>query len=179
MNKMVRPGVLALALMFGGNALAFMDTGTIITHSAMATFMAGGQASQATYSSTSRILIANPSLFIWKQSTPTNIGTAGGWATYVICFSNGGFNTAYNLLLTDRVPYGSSGVAIGTNGSWVAGGTVTGTYSTIGANGPFVTPLIPAGGITSTVGGLWLHWVVTQVGIGASGCINFAANILP
>jgi uncharacterized repeat protein (TIGR01451 family) len=172
---------LALVAGAGGNALAFLETGTLLTNAASATYMGGGQGTQVTYSATAKILVANPAVFMWKDVNPTFVGTVGGWVTYIICFSNGGANTAFNLMMTDRVPYGSAGVAIGVNSKWVvgSGATVAATYSIVGPTGPFTTALASPAGLTSTAGGLWLHWVASRVDIGASGCITFEANILP
>jgi len=186
MRNVARVAVAALALAagVGGNALAFLETGTLLTNAASATYMGGGQGTQVTYSATAKILVANPAVFMWKDVSPTSVGTVlGGTVTYIICFSNGGANTAFNLMMTDRVPYGSAGVAIGANDKWAgSGATVAASYSVVGPTGPFNAPanvLPAAGGVTSTPGGLWLHWVVSRVDIGASGCVTFAANILP
>ena len=84
--------VLALAVLvvWGGPARAFLETGTLLTNAASATYTGGDQGTSVTYSATAKILVANPAMFLWKAATPTVVGTSGGFATYVICFSNGG-----------------------------------------------------------------------------------------
>jgi len=182
MGKVARIAVATLVLMAGGggNALAFLDTGTLLTNAASATYMGGGQATSVTYSATAKILVANPAVFMWKEVDPKIVATVGGWVTYVICFSNGGANTAFNIMLTDRVPFGASGVVVGVNEKWVgSGATITANYTFGGPSGPWTMALPVGGSVTSTAGGLWLHWVASRLDIGASGCVTFAANVLP
>jgi hypothetical protein len=66
-SKVARSAVVALALVAGagGNALAFLETGTLLTNAASATYMGGGQGTQVTYSATAKILVANPAVFMW------------------------------------------------------------------------------------------------------------------
>ena len=102
----------AAAWLVAGNASAFLDTGTLLTNAASATYMGGGQGTSVTYSATAKILVANPAVYLWKDVTPTYMAVAGGQVTYTICFSNGGANTAFNVTIFDHLPQ---------NTTWTAG----------------------------------------------------------
>ena len=56
-NKMV---AVLTAVLVAGEAGAFLDTGTLLTNSASATYSAWNQASSISYSATAKILVANP-----------------------------------------------------------------------------------------------------------------------
>src|SRR5687767_7904104 len=90
LGKLRIGSIAALASMLGQPAFAFLDTGTLLTNSASATYSAGVQGTSVTYSATAKILVANPAVFVYKDVTPTYIAVAGGAVTYTICFSNGG-----------------------------------------------------------------------------------------
>jgi uncharacterized repeat protein (TIGR01451 family) len=167
------------AVLAGGlsaKASAFLDTGTLLTNSASATYSAGAQGSAVTYSATAKILVANPSVFLWKDGTPTQVtASAGGTVDFSICFSNGGANTAFNLTIKDRLP---------NNTFWFGGYTMwytnlTGAvdtsvqvyYATASADGPWFTP-VPVGQQN-----LWVQWVIPNQGVGKSGCVRFTISV--
>ena len=162
----------ALAASVAGEACAFLDTGTLLTNAASATYMGGGQATQVTYSATAKILVANPAVFLWKDCTPTYVATSGGLVTCQICFSNGGANTAFKVTVNDRLPNNSYWQTAG-YGFWAAGASVQQASWATAIGGPWTagTPLngqfVP----------LFLRWVVSPLGIGNSGCIQFVLSI--
>lgn len=179
--------VAALAGMLGQPALAFLDTGTLLTNSASATYSAGVQGTSVTYSATAKILVANPAVFLYKEiygGAPTAyISPTGGTVTYTICFSNGGANTAFNVTIKDRLPNNTfwstsfySAWAVDLTGaayvpamSWSLGG------STWQAGTP------PAGGQmglpnpSSQAG--FIQWIVPTLGVGRSGCVIFSVEL--
>ena len=183
-NKMaVTAGaVLAAALIgLGGRAGAFLDTGTLLTNSASATYSAGAQGSSVSYSATAKILVANPAVFLWKDGTPTQVtASAGGTVEFTICFSNGGANTAFKLTITDLLPnntfWWNSHSSWFTNLSGTADtATVQPWYSTNSANGPWFPPPVTMGlGWPTRV---WIQWVVPNLGVGKSGCVRFTISV--
>jgi uncharacterized repeat protein (TIGR01451 family) len=165
-----------MALLSSGVSWAFLDTGTLLTNAASATYMAGSQGTSVTYSATAKILIANPAVYVWKDGSPTYVATAGGLVRFTICFSNGGANSAFNMLIYDHLPpntavYGNcsaadyQGYAVGTTLTMQYGGSI---------NGPWTTGCPP---VTTT--SPWLRWQVGMLGIGTTGCISFNATISP
>ena len=167
---------LAILVVWGGSARAFLETGTLLTNAASATYTGGNQGTSVTYSATAKILIANPAMFLWKAATPTVVGTSGGLTTYVICFSNGGANTAWNVTITDRLPNNTFWDAI--NSSWVSGSTLTTTHN---LSDPPVNPWVanepPAGQGSTNTTPVFLRWVAGSVGVGRSGCITFTLSV--
>ena len=137
----MRAGVVMAALMVvGGKACAFLETGTLLTNAASATYLGGNQGTSVTYSATAKILVANPAVFMWKKggscdpnmqagATPTYIGIAGEAVQFRVCFSNGGANTAFNVQILDRVP---------NDAEWISGsgwfGKLNGSPTTFLAN---------------------------------------------
>ncbi len=178
-GKLVRVSLatVALVVLGGGEAFAFLQSGTLLTNAASATYLGGGQTTSVTYSATAKILVANPAMFMWKDDTPTVVGTAGGTVTYLICFSNGGANTAFNVTIKDRLPNNTFWLTLGYS-AWVSGGTIADSYGST-ANGPWtdgpldttLTDMTPSGA------GLFLQWVASPVGVGKSGCITFLLSI--
>lgn len=164
----------------GRDAHAFLDTGTLLTNAASATYMGGGQATQVTYSATAKILVANPAVMMWKDCTPTYVGTAGGYVTCVITYSNGGANTAFNVVITDRLPYNGAWVdcTAANQSNYLTGAATSATlyYSIGNPYGPWTQGCPPAG-ITAQAPGVFLHWVATPLGIGRSGVITFVLNV--
>jgi uncharacterized repeat protein (TIGR01451 family) len=161
-------------------ALAFLQTGTLLTNAASATYMAGSQGTSVTYSATAKILVANPAVNIWKTVTPLTVGSAGGFVTYQICFSNGGANTAFNLTVNDRLPNNSYWVATSTADlpdyeAWaiqISGGSSI--QASWGSTFPPLTPGIPPAGTGSPI---FMRWTTPNLGIGRSGCITFTVSL--
>lgn len=170
--------VLALAVLvvWGGPARAFLETGTLLTNAATATYMGGNQGTSVTYSATAKILVANPAMFLWKGVTPTVAGTSGGFVTYVICFSNGGANTAWNVTITDRMPNNTFWQAV--NSAWVSNSTLTTTHN---LSDPPVNPWAanepPLNTYSDDINPVFLRWVAGSVGVGRSGCITFTLSV--
>lgn len=174
-----------LSLVVSGSAHAFLDTGTLLTNAASATYMGGGQGTSVTYSATAKILVANPALFLWKDVNPTYLCTTGGTVTYKICFSNGGANTAFNVVIKDRLPLNSWALAGSGSAEWYQ--PIAGGYATIpagntawssngGASWATGAALAPYG--TNMGGGTGFYqWVVPDMGIQKSGCIIFLISI--
>ncbi len=186
-NKLTRVAIMAGLLTVGlaGGAGAFLDTGTLLTNSASATYRVGTQASSVSYSATAKILVANPAVFLWKEATPTCVSaSAGGTIEFTVCFSNGGANTAWNITIKDKLPHATLAgwVAGSYSGWWV---DLTGTkqsnptmgYNTAGSlNGPWVSVppnAEPANGQDNLV----LLWWIPSLGIGKSGCVTFKVSI--
>jgi len=169
--------VVMLAMVAGGRAWGFLDTGTLLTNAASATYMAGSQGTSVTYSATAKILIANPAIYVWKDCTPTYVATTGGIVRFTICFSNGGANSAFNMLIFDHLPpnvyIGSClaadymGYAMGTTLQGMSGPTITGPW----------TPFTPPGTCPVSTNSPWLRWQVGMMGIGTTGCISFNATV--
>ena len=177
MSKRIVP-VLAVmgALLAGGRAWGFLDTGTLLTNAASATYMAGSQGTSVTYSATAKILIANPAIYIWKDNTPTYVGTLGGVVRFTICFSNGGANSAFNMLIFDRLPPATTLVSCGlADYQAYAMGTSITVASAPSMAGPW-TAFTPPG---ACVPNLVYRWQVGMMGIGTTGCISFNVQIGP
>jgi uncharacterized repeat protein (TIGR01451 family) len=165
--------------MWGGEASAFLQTGTLLTNSASATYSAGSQGTSVTYSATAKILIANPDVYLWKDANPTYVSTSGGIVTFLICFSNGGANTAFNVTITDALP---------PNTYWydptctAPNYVVTGTIPLANITRTYATTLAGLAGAPSTCppnnfAGYFLRWTVSRIDIGKSACITFAASV--
>jgi uncharacterized repeat protein (TIGR01451 family) len=180
MSKRIVP-VLAVmgALLAGGRAWGFLDTGTLLTNAASATYMAGSQGTSVTYSATAKILIANPAIYIWKDNTPTYVGTLGGVVRFTICFSNGGANSAFNMLIFDHLPpnTGVLGCGAADYQGYAVGTTLQGMYGN-SINGPW-TNFTPPGTCPPQTAAIWLRWQVGMMGIGTTGCVSFNATISP
>jgi len=169
-------GMLALAAglsLLGSEAAAFLDTGTLLTNSASATYMGGGQGTSVTYSATAKILVANPAVFLWKDCTPTVVTTIGGFVTCVLSFSNGGANTAFNVTINDKLPNGTGTWFVGLVSSWSGAGVPVPSWS---ANGTTWAGTVPPAGTQGPAAGMFLRWIVPSLGIGVSGVITFTVS---
>lgn len=162
----------AAAGLLGTPAWAFLDTGTLLTNSASATYMGGGQGTSVTYSATAKILVANPAVFLWKDCTPTVVSTVGGFITCVLSFSNGGANTAFNVTVNDKLPNGSGCTFQGLVSSWSGVGVPAASWS---ANGTTWAGGVPPVGQNSGTS-VFLRWIVPSLGIGVSGVITFVVS---
>ncbi|MEK7767998.1 MAG: hypothetical protein AAB368_17335 [bacterium] len=169
---------LILCALWAREAAAFLQTGTLLTNSASATYSAGSQGTSVTYSATAKILIANPDVYLWKDANPTYVGTTGGIVTFLICFSNGGANTAFNVTITDALPpntYWYDATCTAPNyvqtGNVTVAGTITRAYAQNIA-GPWVVGCPP-----NTSPMYFLRWTVSRIDIGKSECITFAASV--
>ena len=160
------------ASLLGSPAGAFLDTGTLLTNSASATYMGGGQGTSVTYSATAKILVANPAVFLWKDCNPTVVTTVGGFVTCVLSFSNGGANTAFNVTVNDRLPNGNGCWFQGVVSSWSGAGAPAGSYS---YNSTTWAAGMPGVGVNSATG-IWLRWIMPSLGIGVSGVITFVVS---
>ena len=154
---------------------AFLDTGTLLTNAASATYMGGGQGTSVTYSATAKILVANPALFMSKDVNPTFVGTAGGLVTYLLCFSNGGANSAFNFTITDKWPNNTYWTNYAYSAWYTGGALTTGTASVSLLAGPWGA--LPPTGQGQPGTGYWLRWAVPMMGVGYSGCITFVLSI--
>lgn len=162
-------GVVSL---LGTPAMAFLDTGTLLTNSASATYMGGGQGTSVTYSATAKILVANPAVFLWKDCTPTVVSTVGGYITCVLSFSNGGANTAFNVTVNDKLPNGVGCAFMGLVSSWSGAGAPLASWS--GNNTTWGAGVPPVGQTSAT--SVFLRWIVPSLGIGVSGVITFVVS---
>lgn len=173
-----------------GRAAAFLETGTLLTNAASATYLGGNQGTSVTYSATAKILVANPAVNVWKDDTPTYVMTTGGLVTFQICFSNGGANSAFNLHIFDRLPNNAYWIPSSYSG-WYgnlskvptpltfyycagAGCTLSGGSWQPDADGP------PAGTWDNGTTPVYLRWMTGAsqgLGVGASGCISFTLSI--
>lgn len=176
---------LAAALVGAGEARAWLETGTLLTNTASATFAyRSGAGGSITYSATMKVLMANPAVLLYKKSTPTVITTVGGRVTYMLAFSNGGANTAFNVTINDTMPIGSSawwqgytpsGGGCGAEGVgfWVGGGAIM--IPTFSQNGgaSWTNGTPPIG----QQGPVMLRWVVPMLGVGVSGVINYVVSL--
>ncbi len=185
--------LLAAALLASGqNAWAFLETGTLLTNSASATYKAGNQATSVSYSATAKILVANPKVFLWKGSSPTFVGVTGGNVTFTLCFSNGGANSAFSVIITDRMPPGVQFVSPTCNpmedpedggddyGAYqVVGPAPAISYSSTNENGPYTLgcPTPVPWGSTWPAQGYFLQWTIDQLDIKESGCIWYTVTI--
>jgi len=178
--------LLAGALLAAGRAGAWLETGTLLTNSASATFRySSGAGGSVTYSVTMKVLMANPSLYLSKECTPTYVGSAGGLVTYTVCFSNGGAGTAWNVTINDRLPNGSGvwwqGYGPGVCGNcfpkqefgfWVGGGS--GKWASYSFDSVIWNDGTPPVG---QQGPLFLRWRVQSLGIGCSGAVAFVVSV--
>jgi len=188
----MRAVVIAAAVMCAGKAAAFLETGTLLTNAASATYLGGNQGTSVTYSATAKILVANPAVNIWKEDSPTYVQTVGGLVTFQICFSNGGANTAFNLHVFDRLPnnafwmptsysgwYGNlSGIPTELNFYWCTNAACTfessGFWSGNDPDGPDLWTWDDG---TAPVLLRWMTGPAQGLGVGASGCISFTLSI--
>jgi len=168
------------AMVAAQNAGAFLDTGTLLTNAASATYTGGSQGTSVTYSATAKILVANPAMFLWKDVNPTYVAVAGGIVTYVLCFSNGGANSAFNFTITDKWPNNTSWAFVGNSspyGAWATGGQAMNGTTASSLAGPW-NPITGAAPIApGTNAPMWIRWVVPMMGVGYSGCVTFALSI--
>jgi len=175
----------AAAVLLAGEGSAFLDTGTLLTNSASATYAAGApgsyQQSSISYSATAKILVANPAVFLWKDiDGPTCVtASAGGTIVFSICFSNGGANSAFNITVKDKLPNNTYYLK-STYSSWWIDLTGTGqtlqTYYANGSNGTwYPTTGAPEPCVVTTCG--FLQWVVPALGVGRSGCVQFMVSL--
>lgn len=184
---MTRRTVGLIALLATGmsrEAFGFLDTGTLLTNAASATYTGGSQGTSVTYSATAKILVANPAMFLWKDVNPTFVGVAsgGGIVTYLLCFSNGGANSAFNFTITDRWPNNTTWFFAGNTGpygAWVGGSQ---TISASTTNSLVAGPWVPVSGASPAAGvaagaGYWIRWVIPMMGVGYSGCVTFALSV--
>jgi len=186
-NKLTAAVTAVVALLVAGKGSAFLDTGTLLTNSASATYAAGApgsyQQSSISYSATAKILVANPAVFLWKDiDGPTCVTqSVGGTIAFSICFSNGGSNSAFNIVVKDKLPNNTYWIGLVTYSSWYI--DLTGTGQTLTT---FYGPLM-AGGSWYTVGAgqnmcpqtvcPFLQWVVPSLGVGRSGCVTFMVSV--
>ena len=184
-NKLM---VAAAVLLAAGEAGAFLDTGTLLTNSASATYAAGTpgnyQQSSISYSATAKILVANPAVFLWKDiDGPTCVtASAGGTIAFSICFSNGGANSAFNITVKDKLPNNTYWLSasytswwIGLNG--VAGAPLSAFYSTGSSNGPWFGPMGAPQNMCPAATCSFLQWVIPALGVGMSGCVQFTVSL--
>lgn len=180
----VAAAVAMLLVLSARPAAAFLESGTLLTNAASATYMGGSQGTSVTYSATAKILVANPAVFLWKDCNPTYVQLAGGQVQYTICFSNGGANTAFSMKILDRIPNDAIWFAAGYSAWYVnlAGARTALPVSycydlaCTPSSGPWAAGP-PAGG-ENTATPLYLRWETTGdgLGIGRSGCITFAVD---
>jgi uncharacterized repeat protein (TIGR01451 family) len=169
---MAAAAVLVAVLGAGGDARAFLETGSLLTMSVSATYMGGGQGTSITYSATAKILVANPSIFAWKDVTPTVISATGGYVTCILSFSNGGANTAFNVTLNDKLPNGTGCWFQNVVSAWSGSGTPAASWSADNTTWTGSPP--PAG--QSSPSSVYLRWIVPSLGIGVSGVITFVVS---
>ena len=188
--KVARRAVALLAAgtwLAAGNATAFLDTGTLLTNAASATYMGGGQGTSVTYSATAKILVANPAVFVWKDVTPTYMATSGGNVTYTLCFSNGGANTAFNVTIFDKLPnntYWSTAYysawwsqLSGVGSNFTSNGATQSWGTAIPPSTPLTVPGSPPIPTNTGSPATYLQWVVPALGLGRSGCITFVLSL--
>jgi len=178
---------MAAAVLMAGEAGAFLDTGTLLTNSASATYAAGTpgnyQQSSISYSATAKILVANPAVFLWKDiDGPTCVtASAGGTIAFSICFSNGGANSAFNITVKDKLPNGTFWIGLATYSSWYinlagVGATLQTYYGQSPTTG--VLYLVGAGqNMCASATCPFLQWVVPALGVGRSGCVSFMVSV--
>lgn len=182
----------AMAVLAAGEAGAFLDTGTLLTNAASATYAAGTpgsyQQSSISYSATAKILVANPAVYLWKDiDGPTCVtASAGGQIVFSICFSNGGSNSAFNVTVKDRLPNATYFIGLSTYSSWWidlngVGQTLTTYYGNLPAAGvwyPVRPAVFPAGeSMCPQATCPFLQWVVPTLGVGKSGCVRFTVSV--
>ena len=165
--------VAVLASVLGaGEAGAFLETGTLLTNAASATYSGGGQGASVSFSATMKVLLANPSLFLWKATTPTIVASVGGYVTSTVSFSNGGANTAFNVTINDRLPNGAGCWFMQQVDAWSGSGVPATSWS---GNNVTWAGGAPAAGQTSAAS-IFLRWIVPSLGVGVSGVITFVVS---
>ncbi len=113
-----------LALPPGVSAAPTAD-GTLITNVACATFQAaGGQGFAVSYCVTAIVRVDSPCIALQKIANPT-VQSSGGTVTFSIYVVNCSCtNSAFNIMVTDRLPDNMSysgnyaGIALGFPGTW-------------------------------------------------------------
>jgi hypothetical protein len=163
---------LALILAAGQNAYAWLETGTLLTNSASATYKAGDQATSVSYSATAKILVSNPKVFLFKDVNPTYVSAAGGGGlvTFTLCFS-------------DVLPK---------NRYWMSTGCIDTYYDAWQVDGPEPAISYTEDNWNTPVEGCpppnWpdppgtdigdeIRWVIDVLDIGESGCIWYVVRI--
>ncbi|MEK7477639.1 MAG: hypothetical protein AAB152_18625 [Candidatus Coatesbacteria bacterium] len=165
--------IAALAFVFGaGRAGAFLETGTLLTNAASATYSGGGQGASVSFSATMKVLLANPSLFLWKATTPTIVTSVGGYVTNTISFSNGGANTAFIVTINDKLPNGAGCWFMQQVDAWSGSGVPAASWS--GNNTSWAAGAPPVGQTSAT--SIFLRWIVPSLGVGVSGVITFVVS---
>jgi len=170
-------------MLMAGESAAFLNTGTLLTNSASATYSAGGQGSSISYSATAKILVANPAVFLWKDiNGPTCVtASAGGTIVFSICFSNGGANSAFNITVKDKLPNNTYWIGLATYSSWWIDLTGTGqqltTFYGQSSSGGTWYPVGAGQNMCPVATCPFLQWVVPSLGVGKSGCVEFMVSV--
>jgi uncharacterized repeat protein (TIGR01451 family) len=189
-RALIAAGV-AVVMSMGQSAGAFLETGTLLTNSASATYKAGDVGTSVSYSATAKILVANPKIFLWKDGNPTYVATTGGYVTFTLCFSNGGANSAFDIIITDKLPTDVFWVSPGCNpqedqeddgddyGAYQVDGPAPILDYSQAIGGPWTLDACPPVDWGPGVGemGYFLRWTVDKLDIKESGCIWYTVRV--
>lgn len=170
--------VIALGMAFPGVAGAMAVSGTLLTNMVSVTFgtaPTSGVQVQVSYGGTAAVLVQNPTLSVSKYATPT-LQASGSDVTFRVCVMNlSATASAFNVAVVDRLPDNMEWAGAATT-MWSMGvpaGTWTET-SSASFPGPY--------GVAAPASGqdypYYMRWVLTHLGPGRSGCVEFRARIL-
>jgi len=183
MRKWVLATIGCLSLVAGGRSASAATTdGTLITNVACGTFLsASGMGFAISYCCTANVIVANPCVALQKRATPT-VQSSGGVVTFeLIAINCSCSSSAFNIMVTDRLP---------DNMAYFAG-PVNAWNGTTGAPGPnpistgYKSPDNLPSSWTVTwpaaagqVAPYFLRWQLEFLGPCESSAISFQATVL-
>jgi len=167
----VAAAVVAVLLMAGKAAAATADCSQI-TNFASATYQNSSLDGYiVSYAVTARVMAGTPGVITGKTATPTIQGS-GGVVTFCITFQNVSYcASAFNVMVTDKVPDGMNYVG-NSLASWTTGGGAASPFFGVGVYP--ATAGQPAG-ISASYN---LRWVFDELGPRESGALCFQASVL-
>lgn len=175
--------MLGVALLAVGAARGTTTSGTLITNMASSTYFQSQYFNtplySVSYSPSAYVLVAGPDVQLQKVGTPT-IACSGGTVTFCVWAANvSAYTSAFNVILEDKFPVGFSYI----NGQtlWPAASITKGYMTTAGVCPPSCVDtwgVEPPTGQTAIGGGLWLKWVVNELGPSKSAMMCFRMTLL-
>ncbi len=174
---------LALLIALGaGTAHAQTAAGTLITNVATATrYLSNlGVEYSASYNSTIIVLVAQPEVQLYKNSSPS-MACSGGTVTFCILAVNSSpFTTAFNVIIEDPMPADFAYVK-GAQQLWSASGSAIMGWARKWPTGSCCEYLWnddPPDGQTTTTGSIWLKWALSELGPNNSAMVCFQMRLL-
>ena len=178
MRKWVLATIGCLSLVAGGrSALAATTDGTLITNVACGTFQsASGIGFAISYCCTATVIVSNPCVSLQKSATPT-LQSSGGYVTFQLIAKECGCTTsAFNIMVTDRLPDNMALMSVASTNVMNWGGGTAPIHSLFSstnnvnwnANWPGTLGQLPP---------FWLWWQLEYLGPCKSSSISFLTTV--